>query len=68
MNPSAYTVGAAMVVVLIVAILYDIYLEQDDVAKNTYSEVLRKWFKSMGWLYYTTSFIFGVLMSHWGLK
>lgn len=68
MNPSAYTVGAAMVVALVAALLYDIYLEQDDVAKNTYSEVLRKWFTTRAWLYYFASFTMGVLMAHWGLK
>lgn len=68
MNPSAYTVGAAMVVALVTALLYDVYLEQDDVARNTYSEVLRKWFKTRSWLYYFVSFAMGVLMAHWGLK
>jgi len=68
MNPSAYTVGAAMVVALVTALLYDVYLEQDDVARNTYSEVLRKWFKTRAWLYYLVAFSMGVLMAHWGLK
>ena len=68
MSPDPYTVGAGMVVVLVAAILYDIYLEQDDVKKNTYSEVLRRWFATRVWLYYLVSFAMGVLMAHWGIK
>lgn len=68
MSPDPYTIGAGMVVVLIAATFYDIYLEQDDVDKNTYSEVLRKWYAKKSWLYYLTGFVFGVLLSHWGLK
>lgn len=57
-----------MTVAVIAILLYDIYLENDDVAKNTYSEVLRKWFARRAWLYYLVSFIMGVLMAHWGMK
>lgn len=65
MNPEPYTVGAGIVVVLLVLLAYDIYLDQDNVLGNTYSEVLRGWFKRMSWLYYSTAFIAGVLMAHW---
>lgn len=66
MNPDPYTVGAGIVVALTAILLYDIYLDQDEIEGNTYSQVLRGWFKRMSWLYYSVAFIFGVLMAHWG--
>jgi len=67
-NPDSHTVGIGMLVVIAVGILYDIYLEGDNVKDNTYSEILRKWFTSMSWFYYGVSFGLGVLMAHWGIK
>ena len=67
MNPDPYTVGFGIVVVVIVILLYDICLYRDEVEGNTYSQILRGWFKRMSWFYYSVAFILGVLMAHWGL-
>lgn len=66
MSPDPYTIKAGIVVAAIAAILYDIYLDQDEVSGNTYSQVLRGWFKKRLWLYYGAAFGLGILMAHWG--
>jgi hypothetical protein len=66
MSPDPYTVGAGIVVAILAMLAYDIYLSQDGVEDNTYSQVLRGWFIRMSWLYYSVAFILGVLMAHWG--
>jgi hypothetical protein len=68
MNPESYTVGVGIVVFVVAILLYDIYLEQDDVKRNTYSEVLRKWYDGRAWLYYLTAMVLGIVMAHWGTK
>ena len=59
---------AFIVVITVALILVDLYLATDDKKGNTYSEVLRGWFKSMTWLFLLVSFALGVLMGHWAPK
>jgi len=65
---SPYAIKAGIIVTLIVVIGLDVYLATDNRTGNTYSEVIRGWFKKMTWLPILVSFALGVLMAHWGLK
>ena len=67
MTPDPHSIKTGIILAVLAVILYDIYLAQDDVLGNTYSEVLRGWFKSFVWLYYLTAFVIGTLMAHWGV-
>lgn len=62
------TVAIAMLVVIVIVLGIDIWLAADDIAGNTYSEILRAWFSRMTWIYYLVAFVVGVLLSHWGPK
>ena len=66
MSPFAAKVFVIAAFVVLVGI--DIALAVDGRKGNTYSEVLRGWFKRWTWLYYSVAFALGVLMSHWGAK
>jgi hypothetical protein len=61
-------IGWLIGIVVPAILLLDVYLAVDNRVGNTYSEVLRKWFKSYVWLYYTILFAVGVLFAHWGQK
>lgn len=64
---SILSIQIGIIVTIIAVIIFDIWLMiGDDVEDNTYSSILRVWFKSHVWLYYLTSFALGVLMGHWG--
>ena len=67
-NPDPYTVKAGIVVFILAVLAYDIYLDQDEIEGNTYSQIIRGWFARMGWLYYSVAFILGVFMAHWGQR
>lgn len=63
---SPFWVGILFVTVIVSVCLFDIWLTIDDTKDNTISSVLRAWFKSCVWLYYSAALILGTLISHWG--
>ena len=63
-EPSTVRVAIPAVVFLVIA--FDVWLAKDSKLGNTYSEVLRAWFKAWTPLWYAVSFGLGVLMGHWG--
>lgn len=49
----------------LIYIVIDIVLALNGRDGDTYSEILRKWFKGMIWLYGLVAFAMGVILGHW---
>lgn len=56
-----------VVVLFVVIVAFDVYLDRDSIEGNTYSERIRAWGRRWVWLPYLFAFGFGVLLGHWFL-
>ena len=65
---STYVVSAGIIFCIAAVLSLDAYLYWDKIKGNTYSEIIRGWFRDMPVLFYMVAFVMGLLMAHWGQK